>query len=185
MPVFINTDFVIKLWLGSNPEYTSTFVRLIIINILIECISAPLMTSAGATGNIKKYQLVVDSILLLNVPLAYVALKVGYSPTSVVYVSIFTAIIALIARLFLLKKLVSLPIFTFAKEVVGRSLLILISTFLFYKLLISQVFTITNFWYESTLLCVCIFIATITFGIDHIERTFLLNKLNRLVLKNK
>ena len=185
MPVFINTDFVIKLWLGSNPEYTSTFVRLIIINILIECISAPLMTSAGATGNIKKYQLVVGSILLLNVPLAYVALKVGYSPTSVVYVSIFTAIIALIARLFLLKKLVSLPVFTFAKEVVGRSLLILISTFLFYKLLISQVFTITNFWYESTLLCVCIFIATITFGIDHIERTFLLNKLNRLVLKNK
>lgn len=185
MPVFINTDFIINLWLGSIPKYTSTFVQLIIINILIDCVSAPLMTAAGATGSIKKYQIITGTILILNVPLSYLVLKLGYSPTSVVYVGILIAVIVLTARLILLKKLISLPIYNFLKQVVARSLFILMSSYLLYKLIYSQLLTISNFWLDSTALCISIIISTLVFGLDNIERKFLLSKLNRLILKHK
>lgn len=181
MPVFVNTDFVIKLWLGSNPEYTSSFVKLIIINILIDCISAPLITAAGATGNIKRYQLITGSILLLNIPLSYIALRLGYSPESVVYVSILNAATALIARLILLKKLVSLPVYSYIKQVVFRSILILISTYLLYVVLFSKIVISANFWLESIILSICILIASLAFGLDQIERTFIFDKLSILL----
>lgn len=181
MPIFANTDFVIKLWLGSNPEFTSSFVKLIIINILIDCISAPLMTAAGATGNIKKYQLITGSILLLNIPLSYIGLRLGYSPESVVYVSILNAAAALIARLILLKKLVSLPVYSYTKQVIFRSIVILISTYLLYRVLMSKIIINTNFWLESIVLSICILITASIFGLDRIERTFIFNKMNVLL----
>lgn len=72
MPVLINTEIILQVWLGSVPEYTSIFVKLIIFNILIDCVSAPLMTSAQATGKIKLYQIIVGGVLLLNLPFSYI-----------------------------------------------------------------------------------------------------------------
>src|SRR5690606_7997638 len=86
--ILIDADYILRIWLKIVPEYSALFTRLIIINALIDCVSGPLMTAAQATGNIKKYQVVVGSLLLLNLPVTYLVLRLGYPPETAFYVSI-------------------------------------------------------------------------------------------------
>ncbi|WP_201603414.1 hypothetical protein [Psychrobacter submarinus] len=177
VPILINTDFVLNMWLGSVPEYTSIFVKLIIVNIIIDCISAPLMTAAQATGKIKLYQSVVGGFLLLNLPLSYLVLSFGSKPYVVVYVSIIMSILALIARLIILKKLMFLPVAEYLKEVLGRSIVISSVVVLLYYWLLVYIFHDFSFWLESIIISFFVLIAVVLFGFSRFERNAIFNKI--------
>jgi O-antigen/teichoic acid export membrane protein len=80
LPIILEAETILKLWLKTVPEYTIIFTQLVIINILIDSISGPLMTAAQASGMIKLYQGVVGGLLILNLPVSYLFLKFGFSP---------------------------------------------------------------------------------------------------------
>ncbi len=71
-PIIFNINFILLWWLKNPPEYSNIFVTLILINLLIESISYPLITAALATGRIRNYQIVIGTILFLNLPISYV-----------------------------------------------------------------------------------------------------------------
>ncbi len=125
-PIILETEIILKLWLKTVPEYTVIFTKLVIINILIDSISGPLMTSAQASGKIKLYQGVVGGLLILNLPISYFFLKFEYSPEITLYVSICISIISLYARLSIISPLVQLKITSFIKEVIIRILEVVI-----------------------------------------------------------
>ena len=85
VPVLIETPFILKLWLTELPDYVVIFTRLVILNTLIDAMSYPLITAAQATGKIMKYQLIVGSLLFLNLPVSYVFLKFGFPPETTMY----------------------------------------------------------------------------------------------------
>ena len=103
LPVMLNTHFILHLWLGDVPEYSTELVQLIILYSLSETISVPLVTAKQATGNIRNYQLVVGSIQLLSLPLAYVVLKSGAPIKSIYITYLITSIGCLITRMFMLR----------------------------------------------------------------------------------
>jgi len=120
LPIFIETEIILRLWLKIVPEYTVIFTRLIIVNILVDSVSGPLMTAAHASGKIKLYQSVVGLLLILNLPISYLFLKMGLSPEVTLYVSIGLSLIALYARLKIISPLVNLSIKEYLKAVVFR-----------------------------------------------------------------
>ena len=185
MPVLINTDIILQVWLGKVPEYTSIFVQLIIINILVDCISAPLMTSAQATGKIRLYQTLVGGLLLLNLPFSYVILKMGYEPYVVIYVSITLSIFALIARLSILKTLISLPIARYLKEVIGRSLLISIIVGILYYYTYNLLLEDPRFLLKSIVVSIYTLGAIAIFGFSKVERTFIFSKLRVIINQSR
>lgn len=126
LPVLFETEFILNLWLKVVPDYTIVFTRLIILNILIDSISGPLMTAAQATGKIKLYQGVVGGVLLLNLPLSYVFLIFGYSPETTFIIGIFISIIALFIRLIILQKIIRLKIIDFFTSVIFKLLIVTI-----------------------------------------------------------
>lgn len=69
------------------------------------------------TGNIKKYQIVVGGILLLNFPFSYICLKIGMIPESTIVVSIIISQICLVARLWFLRSMIKLSARQFLKKV--------------------------------------------------------------------
>ena len=77
LPVMMEADFILKLWLVEVPPMASLFTRIILIESLLSTLGAPMVTSLMATGNIKWYQIVVGSSLLFIIPIAYILLKVG------------------------------------------------------------------------------------------------------------
>lgn len=122
IPILINAEFIIKLWLGNIQEYVVLFIRITILTTLIDSISYPLMTAAQATGDVKKYQIIVGGFLLLNIPLAYFLYKLGFPAEYGLYVIMITSTICLFLRLILLKTLIGLNIKGFFMNVIIKDI---------------------------------------------------------------
>lgn len=102
-PFLLNTQFVLKLWLGEIPHYTVEFTRWILVYLLVESISKPIITAKNATGQIRNYQIVVGGILLLMLPLSYIGLKCGLSVVFVSVINVVTAMLGFLARMLMLR----------------------------------------------------------------------------------
>ena len=102
LPVIINANYIMHLWLKKVPDYSVIFVQLILIEMMITSISRTLIAMQSATGKIRNYQLIVGGILLLNLPLCYVMLELGFAPVIIVLVSLFVEILAILARMYMI-----------------------------------------------------------------------------------
>ena len=125
-PVIFNAGFLTDLWLGAGkvPENTVLFIRLVLVWLMIESISYTMVTAMLATGNIRDYQLLVGGLMLLNIPIDWILLKTGSPAEIIYYVGIAIAILCLAARLYMLRRMISLPIGRFLKEVLAREMLV-------------------------------------------------------------
>lgn len=129
VPVWINIDDILQLWLGTVPEHTADFCRIVFIVSLINTFSLPLATAANATGNIKVFQLACGVFEILNIPFSYLLLKLGNPPVAVYFVQLTITISTLFVRLIVLRKLVSLNISQFLTKIVSRCLFVAILSF--------------------------------------------------------
>lgn len=105
MPLILEMDYVLKIWLSNPPELAAIFTRLALCDAVIASVSYQIMTLAQATGKIKLYQGVVGGILLLNFPISYIVLKLGAAAYSVMIVTIITECVANVVRLLIVKRL--------------------------------------------------------------------------------
>lgn len=187
LPILLETEIILRLWLKIVPEYAVIFTQLVIINILIDSISGPLMTAAQASGRIRLYQGVVGGLLLLILPLSYLFIKFGYPPQVTHYISIGMSIVALFARLKIISPLVDLSIKGYIKKVIiGIMPTIVISVLLGLLLkyfLINVHFRPLIVGFGSMILVV---ISIYTMGINKAERLLINNKMQLLfnVIRN-
>lgn len=107
IPVIVNVDYILELWLGIVPEYTSYFLILSLITALLYAVSGTVTTALQATGKIKAFQIGICILMLSELPIAYLLLHLGYPPYSVMYPTLFTYTIAIIFRFYLIKCMVS------------------------------------------------------------------------------
>lgn len=126
LPVIINTNYILEVWLVQVPEHTVKFVQLILIFGLCESISGPLITVMLATGSIRNYQLVVGGLQMMNLPVSYMFLRMGFSPEIVLIVSIIISQLCLVSRLIMLSKMINLNIVSFFKKVYINAIVVTI-----------------------------------------------------------
>jgi O-antigen/teichoic acid export membrane protein len=184
LPILLETEIILKLWLKIVPKYTVMFTQLVIVNILIDCISGPLMAAAQASGKIKLYQGLVGGLLLLILPISYSFLKLGFPPEVTLYVSICMSLIALIARLIIISPLVQLSAIGYIKNVI----LIIIPVVIFstpyplmMKYLLSDSFQDLVIISFSTVLYVSLIIYLI--GLRRNEKDYIRIKISHIFIK--
>ena len=117
LPIFVTTPYLLHLWLGIVPEHASNFTRLVLLFTMSESLASPLVTIMLATGKIKNYQLIVGGLQLLNLPISYVGLKLGFPPEVTFITAIIVSVVCEFARLIMLRKMVGLSIRKFLKDV--------------------------------------------------------------------
>lgn len=59
IPIMIEIEFILNIWLGQVPEYTVIFARLVLCEALVGVFISPLWIAANATGRIKKAKYMV------------------------------------------------------------------------------------------------------------------------------
>lgn len=124
VPLFVETPFILRLWLKDVPDYTVLFVRLTLVNAMIMTLSTSLYTLAIATGDIKNYQIVVGSLSISCFFITYVLYRLG-SPVEVAYyVSMAVNILILFARIFIVSGLTGISINLFLSLVLKRVLIV-------------------------------------------------------------
>lgn len=130
LPVMMESEYIIHLWLGQVPEHTVLFVQLTILYAMSESISNPLVTAMLATGKIKNYQIVVGGLQMLNLPISYICLRFGCLPESVVIVAIILSQCCFVARIYMLRPMIHLNAIDYLKKVYLRIVLTLCIAFI-------------------------------------------------------
>lgn len=106
MPLLLETEWVIKIWLGEVPAYSVVFCRLLIIDTLVTALNSGISNVIFASGKIRAYQIIINTLRLLSLVAAYFALKYGLPPQSLLIVYIaFSVIIFFSTQLVLHKTL--------------------------------------------------------------------------------
>ena len=98
-PILLFTHNILVLWLGDNlPSYVEKLTQIIIFCSLLATMSGPFSMSISAIGMnaTKAYTITLTTLNLFVLPLAYLFLKLGYSP---VFVFIAKFIINIILQL--------------------------------------------------------------------------------------
>ena len=177
LPLTIEIDTVLKIWLKEIPAYTNIFVCLMLVICMIDSISNPFMTAAAATGKVKIYQSVVGGILISIVPIAYIVLKLGGSPYSVFFVHIVVGLIAYTARLFIVKGLIKLSLREYIANVIIPCALVLLPSVLF-AVFIKRLMPNRTLFAFINIATIAIITAVISFllGLSKHERNFILDK---------
>lgn len=101
LPVYIEIEEILRIWLGIVPEHTANFVRIILLCSAIDILRNPMNAAIHATGNIKKFQLWEANTLLLIIPVAYVVLKLGFPVEYAFIVQLIIFVIVQIERVFI------------------------------------------------------------------------------------
>lgn len=184
LPLVFEMDFVLTVWLKNPPENCILFTRLTLIDCLITSISFPIMTLCQATGKIKLYQSFVGTLLLLNFPVSWIALKLGCPAYSVFIVAVVISFISLIARVVIVRKIISFSIRLFFVDVILPALLTTVLSsgiaFTVYKLMPSGIlFSFIKIAID--VLFVCVFAVFV--GLNKNERNYIFNIIKSKICK--
>lgn len=123
MPVIVNADSLLDLWLVEHDQLTTTMIQLVLLFSLIGALETPINQAIRATGDIKKYQIYIGLITVLVIPIAYIFFKIDM-PAYFGYVALIIVYgLAYFARLYFLKKQVHITYQTYFQAVLKRCLI--------------------------------------------------------------
>ena len=93
LPLILETEFVLNVWLTEVPEHTAAFIRLIQILNLTNLLYYVFFNVQNASGHNKVYQLWMSAMTLLSFIISVVLLKVGLPPEAIYIQLIFISLI--------------------------------------------------------------------------------------------
>ena len=184
VPLMMELDYVLHLWLISPPPYTTTLCRLILCTFLIDRLTTGYMLAINAYGRIALYQATVGTTLLLTLPIAWLILHLGARPNGIGIAFILTMIGCSCGRIFWAKRLLNSPVFAWIKKVaipclLTGSITTIITTFIFIsfdpgfkRLLLTTITSLTVYAPTTWLL-----------ALDKNEKKFVKTNLNKLLGK--
>lgn len=188
LPLLTETDLILKFWLETVPLNLSLFIKLSIIFSLVQSFSQTLYIGMIATGNIKKYQIIVGLLSFSAFPATYIMFYLGYGAEWGYFTIIISSLVCLIARLCLLKGMIpnfSIP--NYLIQCILKSIFVILITYsLSYYIVIN--FREDSIWWLILYTTFSILINIITFfiiGLNNKERTFILNLLRTYILNYK
>jgi O-antigen/teichoic acid export membrane protein len=117
IPLCFSIKGILLLWLGQDVQYTSWFVRVMVLQVLFQAIDLPVGMGIHAVGNMKLANLTTSFLYISVFPITYLIYSLGANPITgyVVYLS-FTPFILLV-DLWLLKKYTGFRRIIFVKNV--------------------------------------------------------------------
>lgn len=117
LPLILEMDFILGLWLKEPPQYSSLFTALSLGEVLILSISMPLASAARAPGKMKNYELILGCFQFLVFGLSWLVFKNGGDAYMVYVVAIAVNIAMFLVRLILVNSLTGLPVKYFITKV--------------------------------------------------------------------
>lgn len=154
-PFLVKPEWILGLWLGEFPEYTVTFLILITIDSLIMSMNMGIAEVINAHGNIKLFQISINTFRLLSIVVAYFVLRAGAQPYSLFIVYIVFNIIIFFVRQWVLNRTVKFNNMILIKGAYLPSLAVfaLFAPWMFLDIPLSPIFTLA---FMYTYLCITI-----------------------------
>lgn len=187
IPIFLEIEFILKFWLGEYPTYTPIFIRLLLLNFMLETIYNQLISPLQAANKLKKIQLFDSIIILLVLPISYIIFQFNLNPIIPFVIMNILSFCRIFTSMLITKKEVNLSLENFLNKVLYKEFSVLIFSILLPLLFLK--FTDT-FGFQRLLLVVMVsVISTIIsiwfIGLESSERVFMKIKTQKVVKKIK
>lgn len=185
LPLMIEAEQVLKLWLGIVPEHTVNFLRLILIIGLLYTLSNPILVSVHATGRLRKFQIIEGTMLLMIVPIAYFLLKFfNVIPEYVFMVHIAVELLTQYARIRIVLPMIGMDIGVYLHQVVIPIIMVAVFTPIIPVLVHTQM---PDGWIQFFVVCaLCVLCASFMIyilGCTASERKFLMDEIGTIIRK--
>ena len=182
LPLIFEADTILELWLIKVPEDASLFMRFALIGAMVTVLGNSSYTACIATGNIKKYSIVITLIGSLNFILTWIAYKSGASVEMTYFIYIGVYALVQVARLILIKENLQFPIMMYVREVLGKIIIPIITSLIvpfvlhkFFEPSVIRMFLVCISSVIWTGLCV------LAFGLTKGERIMLNKKIKSII----
>ena len=100
LPIVYNIDFVLDIWLAKVPQYAGAFCILVIVNSILNALSAPLNFSVLSSGKIKWFQIVTSVVYLSDLLILYVLFSIGFPAVTALCVKVAIMVVILFVRIY-------------------------------------------------------------------------------------
>jgi len=113
VPVYVETENLLELWLVKVPEHAVVFCRLFLISIFFETIRYVLIIDIHASGNVKWVSFFSGTLFILVPFVTYIWFKLGFSVNSAITSIIVCNILLCLINTYLIKHYVQFPVSSF------------------------------------------------------------------------
>ena len=176
LPLFLEVDFVLELWLVSVPEHTANFIRLSLIISLIDLHTAVFNMVIFASGRIRLFQLLTSIMIFLVFPFSQIALQQGSRPEVAYLISIIAVTVNVFISLWIIRRNIGFSLLEIFEKVFFRmELTVLISSILPVLISISLPFGGKRFILTLIVSIACSVPAILYVGCSRQERTVLIH----------
>lgn len=131
IPVIVEMDSILNLWLTTVPEFTSVFCQLILINYIVSQPTVSLNSALLAEGNIKKFQITFSMLPILLIIAYCTSFYLGGKPYYLYLIMLVYTLIKTSIMLYFAKESLGLNILTFLKNTYFKIVVIMILGFAF------------------------------------------------------
>jgi O-antigen/teichoic acid export membrane protein len=185
VPIVLNMDFVLNLWLKEVPDFAIVFCQIRLIDHLFAyTLSGLLASSIVATGKIKKYTIIDSILIIMNFVLCYIFFKLDFSPVTVPVVYISTNFARIISINLFAKHLISFSIINFCKKNLIRQFAIIAISFPLPILLLLNINNSIEAFFATSLAFLLLFLPSGYFiGLEDSEKILIKNKIKNLSTK--
>ena len=130
VPFMFETETIMRLWLKNYPPEAPLFLRLSMIGTLFDILGNATANAAWATGNVKRYYIVIGGVGCLVFPISWLAFYLGMDAyvSYIVFAIIYLALVFL--KLYIIKGLIDFPVTEFYRSVFGRIVPVTILSFI-------------------------------------------------------
>lgn len=124
LPLFFEAGILLRLWLGEVPEGAVLFTKLTVIAVMADMLGNSLAYLEMATGDIKRYYIIVGGISFLVFAASWVLFALGFPPEVSYYafIAVYTALVGV--KLAILKRQIGFPVGKFLREVILKAVLV-------------------------------------------------------------
>ena len=124
IPLILEMDTVLEIWLGIVPDYAVEFCRLTLVFNFFANFSSIILIGIHATGHNKRPSIVNGSLYLMVIPITYIAFVLGYEPWFPYLINILAIFIGVVLNSLTLRKLVNaFSLRDFYVEALGKGVL--------------------------------------------------------------
>lgn len=170
VPLFYNMDYILSLWLKNTPPYTLIFVKLLMIESLIESLSQPMASVNQATGKIALYQTFIGIVVILNLPVAYILLKMQVDVAYIYVAGCILMGVVDIIRLIFLKRVPGFSFRMFCKQVLLPIVYVTLPAFLISKFVVLTHHSLLSLTGDVIIKAVVVCALVWLFGVTRNER---------------
>lgn len=123
-PLFVELDFILKLWLRNVPDGTLLFSQLTLLLVFVSSTSAGMLQYINASGKIKWFKIQGAVLYILVLPVSWYMFGKGAGAATIIILFIISDVISRIIQLVLLKRILGFDSIRYMEEAYLRPILI-------------------------------------------------------------